>query len=206
VSTITFPTLTRVEPGELEFGLRSMTQVMESPLTGGIQTAEIAFSARWVMSFGLDALAESDDAPLVQAFLVKLRGRANRAALWNFARPRPQGTIATSGVTTSGTTAQGATSVSLTGCGAGATILAGDLFAVAGELKMAVANATANGSGVASVTFEPPVRASGGWSSGATVTLDKPTALFVQASDDTRWSTRRGVRSDFRFEFVEVFA
>ena len=71
---------------------------------------------------------------------------------------------------------------------------------------MITANATANGSGVASVSFEPPVRAAAGWSGGASATLDKPTALFIQAGDDARWSTRPGKRSDFEFDFIEVFA
>lgn len=206
MSVITFPTLTRAAPRVINFGLRSATQVLESPLTGGVQTAEIPFAARWLMSFSLNDLAEADDAPLVQAYLVKLRGRANRASLWNFARPLPQGTVATSGVTVSGTPAQGATSCSLAGCGAGKTLLVGDLFAVAGELKMVTANATANGSGVATVSFEPPLRTAAGWSNGASVTLDKPTALFLQAGDDARWSTTPGRRSNFELDFVEVFA
>lgn len=206
MTTISFPTLSRSAPRVLQFGLRSYTQSMESPLTGSVQTVEIPFAARWMMSFTLGNLDETTDAPLMQAFLVKLRGRANRAALYNFARPIPQGTIALSGVTTSGSTAQGATSVSLAGCGAAATVKAGDFFAVGGELKMAVANATANGSGVASVTFEPPVRAVAGWSNGASVTLNKPTALFIQNGDEANWSTQPYRRTDVPLDVIEVFS
>lgn len=191
----------------MEFGLKSYTQSMESPLTGSVQTAEIPFSARWFMSFTLANLAEADDAPLLQAWKIKLRGRANRASLWNFARPLPQGTINTSGVTTSGTTAQGATSVNLTGCGASKTLAIGDFFAVAGELKMITALATADGSGnITGATFEPPVRAAAGWSSGAAVTLDKPTALFIQTGDDASWSTQPYRRTDVAIDMIEVFS
>lgn len=160
MTTIAFPTLTRAAPRTLEFGLKSYTQTMESPLTGSVQTAEIPFSARWFMSFTLAQLAETDDAPLMQAWALKLRGRANRAALYNFARPAPQGTINLTGVTLSASTAQGATTVNMTGCGAAKTLAIGDLFAVSGELKMITALATANGGGVITgATFEPPVRA-----------------------------------------------
>lgn len=205
MTTISFPTLTRSAPRVVQFGLRSYTQTMESPLTGSVQTIEIPFASRWMTSFTFTDLDESDT-PLLQAFLLKLRGRANRAALWNFARPVPQGTIALSGVTTSGSTAQGATSVTLTGCGAGATVLSGDFFSVGGELKMAVADATANGSGVASVTFEPPVRAVSGWTGGSSVTLNKPTALFIQNGDEASWSTQPRLRTDVPLDMIEVFA
>lgn len=204
MSTITWPTLTRTAPRVMQFGLRSPTQVFESPLSGAVQTAEIPYSSRWTIRWTLEGLDEAD-AALVQAFLVQLRGRANRAALYHFGRPQPRGTINTSGVTLNASASQGATSVALTGCGAGKTVEAGDLFSVAGELKMATATATANGSGVISaLSFEPPARAA--WSSGAAVTLDKPTALFIAAGDDAGWSMRPYRRTDHEFDFVEVFS
>lgn len=207
MTTIAFPTLTRGAPKLLEFGLRSYTQTMESPLTGSVQTAEIAFAARWFMSFNFADLAETDDAPAMQAWKVKLRGRANRASLYNLARPTPNGSINLTGVTLSASAAQGATSVNLAGCGAAKTLAIGDFFAVAGELKMITALATANGSGaITGASFEPPVRAAAGWSNGASVTLDKPTALFIQTSDEARWSTRPYRRTDFDIDMVEVFS
>jgi hypothetical protein len=100
--------------------------------------------------------------------------------------------------------AQFATTCTLNGCGAGATLKAGDYIGVAGELKMVVADATANGSGVATgVTFEPPARAA--WSSAAPVTTNKPTALFMLTDAHARWATRPGLYSDFQLDLVEVF-
>jgi hypothetical protein len=209
MSTIAFPTLSRSAPPAITLGLRSYTQRMESPLTGSVQTAEIAFSARWYMRMSWPNLEETTDAPLLQSFKLQLRGGANRAALYNFARPVPQGTITTSGVTVNGAVAQGATSVTFAGCGASKTLKVGDFFAVAGELKMVSGTAafTSTGGGAMSgVTFEPPVRTAAGWANGAAVTLTRPTALFIQNDDNGEWDTRAPQFTEIAMDMVEVFA
>lgn len=209
MSTIAFPTLSRSAPPAITMGLRSYTQRLESPLTGSVQTAEIPFAARWFMSMKWPNLEETTDAPLLQSFKLQLRGAANRAALYNFARPVPQGTITTSGVTVSGAVVQGATTVSFAGCGASKTLKVGDFFAVGGELKMVSGTAafTSNGAGaMSSVTFEPPVRAAAGWAGSAAVTLTRPTALFIQNGDDGEWDTRAPQFTEIAMDMIEVFA
>ena len=204
MTTIAFPTLSLSAPAAVEWGLRANTQVFTSPLNGSVQTLELP-GARWAGSFTWQTLEEAD-ATLLQAFLVKLRGQANRFTLHPYHRPVPRGTIALSAVTLTSAVAALATTCSLTGCGAGGTLKAGDYFSVAGELKMAVADATADGAGViATATFEPPVRASAGWSGGAAVTTNKPTATFMLSDPHVRWNTRAPVFTDIALDIVEVF-
>jgi len=205
MTTLSLPTLSRTNLPAVEWGLKANSQVFTSPLNGSVQTMELP-GARWTARFSYTDRNEADSA-LLQAFAVQLRGQANRLAVYPFHRSRPRGTISLSGVTVSGAVAQLANTVTLAGCGANATLKAGDYFAVAGQLVMATADATANGSGVMSgVTFEPPVRAATGWADAAAVTLDKPTATFILQDPHFKWTAKPGVFTDFEFDLVEVFA
>lgn len=205
MTTYAFPTLSRNAPSEMSWGMHSPSLVHTSPLSGQIQTIELP-GARWVLSFSFRNLVAADRA-LLEAFLAKMRGQANRFTVHDLSKPEPLGTFRGS-PTTQGTTLQGATSVTFTG-GAGqaaTTILTGDKFSFGGELKIATANATANGSGVITVNFEPPLRASVGASSA--VTLVNPTALFMLSEPSWELRPRAGRigMADFDFEAVEVFA
>lgn len=198
--TIAWPTLTRSAPAEMEWALVANTQTFTSPLSNAVQTVELP-GARWRVSFTLRNLDEADTAAL-QAFLAQLRGRAGRFTLHNFARAEPRGTAR--GTPLVKGAGQTGTSLLIDGMTVGATLLAGDFFAVNGELKMAVANATANGSGEMTVTFEPPLRASP--ADNAAVTLSSPTATFMLNSDDTAVSIRAGKRSDITIEAMEAWS
>jgi hypothetical protein len=199
MTTIAFPSISRL-PRELPFGIVWNTQVFSSPLTQGVSTIEIP-GARWKMQFRLTDFEEAD-AALVQVFLMQLRGRANRAALYNIARRQPRGTIA--GTPLVAGASQTGAALNIDGCTVGTTLLKGDFFGVNGELKMVVAAATANGSGQMTVTFEPPLRAAP--ADNAAITTSQPTALFMLESDEQMWSTKPGLRSDFTLSFIEVFA
>lgn len=199
--TIAFPTLSRADAGNLAWYLQSNTQAFESPLDKTVQTLELP-GARWGWSCTFGNLLESD-AALLQAFLVRLRGRAGRFTAHNWARPRPRGTCTLYSVTVAVDAALGDTNASLAGCGASGTLLAGDFIGINGELKMVVAAAVADGSGAMSVTFEPPLRA--GVAAGAAVTLDKPTAVFMLDEDRTSWTTGAGVFTDVALAATEVF-
>ena len=200
--TLAFPTLSRADAGALSWSLASNTQVFESPLDGTRQTLELP-GARWAFAFTWANLDEADAAAL-QAFLVRLRGRAGRFTAHNWARPKPRGTCTLSGVTLAVDAALGDTTASLAGCGAGGTLLAGDFIGINGELKMVVAAATADGAGALSATFEPPLRA--GVAAGAAVTLDKPTAVFMLDEDRAAWDTGAGVLSAVPLAATEAFS
>lgn len=199
--TIAFPTLSRADAGNLAWYLQSNTQTFESPLDKTVQTLELP-GARWGFSCTWANLLEAD-AALLQAFLVRLRGRSGRFTAHNWARPRPRGTCALSGVTLAAAAALGDTAASLAGCGAGATLLAGDFIGIGGELKMVVADATADGSGTLAATFEPPLRAAAG--AGDAVTTEKPTATFMLDEDRTSWTTGAAVITDVALAATEAF-
>ena len=87
---------------------------------------------------------------------------------------------------------------------AGATLLAGDFFAVNGELKMVVADATADGAGEMTLTLEPPLRSSP--ADNAAITLSSPTATFMLASDEAKWNTQPGKFSSFPVDCIEAWS
>lgn len=196
MTTISFPAISRL-PREFSFGVVWNTQVFSSPLTQSVSTVEIP-GARWKMQFRL-ANFEEADAALVQVMLMQLRGRVNRLALYNLARRTPRGTLA--GTPLVAGASQTGASLAIDGCTAGTTLLKGDMFAVNGELKMVCADATADGSGTMTVTFEPPLRSSP--ADNAPITTSQPTALFMLESDEQMWSTKPGVRSDFTISLIE---
>ena len=199
MTTIAWPTLSRDGPAEVEWSLLSNTQTFTSPLSGSVQTVEMP-GARWRISFTLANLSEADTAAL-SAFMVRLRGRAGRFSLHNWARPEPRGTA--SGTPAVAGASQTGTTLAIDGLAAGATLLAGDYFAVNGELKMVVANATADGTGAMTVTFEPPLRASP--ADNAPLTLSRPTATFMLEDDAARFITRAGRVTDVAIVGVEAF-
>jgi hypothetical protein len=55
------------------------------------------------------------------------------------------------------------------------------------------------------VTFEPLVRTAAGWSNGASVTTNSPTATFMLSDPHAQWSSRAPMLSDFEFDAVEVW-
>lgn len=200
MTTLTWPTLTRAAPRVLDFSLVPNTQSFGSPLSGAVQTVEMP-GARWKMSFVMENLTEAD-AAVFQAFLVKLRGRAGRFTLHNFARATPRGTI--SGTPLVKGAAQTGNTLAIDGCTVGSTLLAGDFIGVNGELKMVVADATANGSGEMSLTIEPPLRSAP--ADNAAITTDRPTVTFMLSADEIKWSTQPGKFSSFPIDCVEVWS
>lgn len=200
MSILSWPTLTRAAPRVLDWSLQPNTQSFQSPLSGAVQTVELP-GARWKASFLMENLTEADSAAM-QAFLVKLRGRAGRFSLYNFARDKPRGTQG--GAPLVKGAGQSGTTLIIDGCTVGATLLAGDYLEVNGELKMVVASATANGSGEMTLTIEPPLRVSP--ADNAAVTLTQPKAIFMLASDETKWNTQPGKFSSFPVDCIEAWS
>jgi hypothetical protein len=203
MTTYAFPTLSRSKPNEFSFGQRSNTVVHTSPLSGQVQTVELP-GARWFFSARYRAVQEADRA-LLDAWFAQLRGQANRFTAWDFSKPYPRGTMRGTPVT-SGSTAAGATSVTInaTAGQASTTVLAGDKLSFGGELKIITATATLNGSGVATLSVEPPFRGTIG--NGASVVWDRPTALFLPTASEWSAQFAPGNLADFAIDAVEVFA
>jgi hypothetical protein len=202
MSTITYPSGLLYTPTSCEWGIRSATTVWTSPYNGETTTVERA-GARLVASLDFNNQAEANRGR-IEAVFAQLRGRANRLAMYNFKRPRPQGTVRGT-ATLNGTVTAGATTLVLSGATVNGTLFAGDWLGIGGQVRMVVADATANGSGAVTVQIEPPLRL--GATTGATVNFEKPTALFILDGDEWRGQALRGgIAGPCSYSLVEVFS
>ena len=201
MTTYAFPTLTQQAPMALEWALQSNTQTFTSPLNGTVQTLELP-GARWRASFTYQNLSDADAATL-QAFLTKLRGQANRFTLYNFARKRPNGLAYGTPLVNGGS--QTGTTLLTKGWAINAMgiLKAGDFFSVNGELKMCVADCDSDSTGYATVTFEPPLRASP--ANNSSITTTQPTATFMLTEATSKWVTRAPVLTDIQIDAIEMF-
>lgn len=201
----TWPDTRAAQPRTMQWRVVDDLQRMsESPLSGFTQTVSMP-GARWgwMMEFGDHSSAYRDQ---VEAFLLRLSGREHRVALWDIKRRAPRGTCNLSGVTLGAAAAQFATVLSLAGCGSGKTLLAGDWVGLAGgQLVRVVADATADGAGAMAVEIRHMLRTALG--SGAAVTLDRPTALYVLTESGISLPRGAGrTEPGFAIDLVEVFA
>lgn len=126
----------------------------------------------------------------------QLAGKTNQLALWNLKRPAPLGTLRGT-LTLNGAHTQSATSLLVSGGAgqAGATVEPGDLLGLGtGETQqvvMAMAQATADGAGDITIDISStPLR--NAFSTGASVTWDKPKALFRHTATSTMWDYTNG--------------
>jgi hypothetical protein len=175
-----------------------------SPATGASQTVTQPGS-KWGWSIVMKAMSVADREDF-EGFLVGLSGREHRISTHDWKHPTPRGNCNLTGVTLAASAAQFATSVQLTGCGAAKTLKRGDWFGFStGQLVRVIADATADGSGVMTVNFRHSLRAA--ISSGAAVTLDRPTALYILTDAALEFPRRPGrAEESFGFDLVEVFS
>ena len=180
----TYAMPTSIPPTQAEWGQASNTWAWLSPLSGHIQTNEMP-APRWRLSYSWLQLPVEYSAEL-EAFMTKLHGKGNRFSAFNVSRPNPRGSFRGS-PTVASTIAKGGTSGIIAGGGgqAGKTLLIGDFISINSELKMVVADATADGSGNITVSFEPPMRVAAPTS--APVIWDKPSAVFILDEDAVKW-------------------
>jgi len=126
-----------------------------------------------------------DDARKITLFIESLRGYANTIALWNLTQPQPAGTMRGAMILRS-TALQGATTllISTNSGQAAKTLLAGDLLGIGNSITQQVvrvtADATADSNGDIDVAIGTPLR--NDFAANASVTWDKPKALFRQMS------------------------
>lgn len=158
----------------------------------------------WEVSLESDQMYEAD-AGAWQSLLMQLRGQTNQLSLWNLARPAPLGTMRGTMTLNTGA-AQGATTISIIAATqASKTLKAGDLLGIGTsttqQVVMVMADATANGSGVISVTIEPPLR--NAHLIAAEVTWDKPKALFRRKQSQASWDYETTLASGFTLELIE---
>lgn len=147
---------------------------------------------RWTLAFSsVDGLTKTQ-AGVWDAFITQLRGRVNHLSAYDVLRPYPAGTMRGT-LTLNSSAAAGDVTLSVTG-GAGqasTTLLRGDWLQIGtglgtSQLVKVCADATANGSGVISLTIEPPLRLA--FSSSAAVTWFQPLAYFKRTTGKVQWN------------------
>jgi hypothetical protein len=191
-------------PAGLTFRLRHNTQTSTSPLTQSVQT--VAFpGARWMATISWAELTAQEQR-IIKVWLAQLRGQAGRFRLWDLTHPTPAGVGAAGPITVSGA---GQVGTALVTAGwpvsTSGLLLPGDYIGVNGELKLVTLNATSNSSGVATLTFEPPLRASP--PNGSVITLDQPSTIFRLADDEQdKMAIRPPYRADLTLECVESWS
>lgn len=200
MSILTFPTLRA--PSSSTFQLVTNTLGFQSPLNKTTQTLELP-GARWVFALTYQNLTDSERR-ILKAFIAQLRGAAGRFYLWDHNQPYPSG-IATGTPVVNGA-GQTGSSLSVSGWTASKTgiLKAGDYFQVGTELKMMVADANSNGSGIATLTFEPPLRAAP--ANGASIITTRPKCIMRLKDDEQdRFPVIPGHFSNVTLEGSEVF-
>ena len=206
---ITIPYTTR-------FGSFSMTsQTFDtdevSEVNGNVDTT-IYGHPRWKVSMSAVMDITQAEAAFWKYLLMKLRGKANRLALWDPVNYQPRGTMR--GVPTlNAAVSAGATSIPINaGVGqANTTLLVGDMLQIgtgmgASQLVMVMADVTLNDSGVGIVQFEHYLRQN--YASGTFVVWDHPVAYFANLSSPTGWdyATNSTLMSGFAFDLMEQWS
>lgn len=172
----------------------------KSPYNGTLQVVDYV-AERWMLSVTLPQ-ARRVNAGLVEAFFMRLRGGVNRVAAWHFGRPTPIGTLRGS-PTLQSTVNRGATSIPVSNGGAGATLAAGDMLGLGGQLLMVAENVTFNGSGTATVPIVHRIRAT--INAGAAVAWNRPTAEFAMPAWQAGVTHFPGGVDAAAFDFEEVW-
>lgn len=203
MTTLTYPVLS-FGPATFLLRLRPNTLAFSSPLNRAVQTAELP-GALWIgeLSYDSRTLIEADRL-LLQAWLAQLRGRAGRFFMSDLSMPAPKG-VATGTPVVAGAAQTGA-SLATSGWTASVTniLKTGDLIGVNGELKRIVANASSSGTGTATLTFEPPLRASP--ANLAAIVTAAPTFTAMLADDDQdHFLVQPPLQSDVTLKFSEAF-
>ncbi len=188
------------------FGLRSRSQVFDSPLSGAVQTLELP-GALWFASFELPPMTRAQAADW-QAFLVALGGRAGRFRGFDADARSPRGAY-DAGQDAPVVSGAGQTGATLATAGWRASVsgllLPGDYVEVGGELKMVTAQLDSDASGAATLAFAPALRASP--ADAAPLTLIDPGVTMRLASDeDAVWAfDLNRIAHGFAFSGIEVF-
>lgn len=178
MATIDWPTTRPFTPQRMRMGVSTPKSAWAALFTG--QTQSISHLADRLMCTVVLPPCNSGDAALREAFLFSLSSTGDWVRMGHRQRPIPRGTLRGS-PTMAASAAAGARTISVQTT-AGATLLGGDILGGGGQLLLAAyAGATANGSGVMSLSLTLPVRVA--LSSGAALTWSSPVTTWQLATD-----------------------
>ncbi len=187
-----------------EFGLETNTQRFESPLTKAVQRVKLG-GDRWTLTATLPRMNRTQAAPWV-AFFLSLQGSF---ATFNGFDPdckTPRGSWGGMPLVKGG--GQTGSTLLIDGLTAGVSKVAraGDYFTVGGELKQLTADADSDGSGEATLSFQPPLRNSPADNAPLTVTRASCTMALVDDMQAKWRCDKNGIYEEKTFAAVEVFS
>lgn len=230
MTTYTWPSDFPVNQFEMRIAPNSRTFV--SPYApASIQTIDL-LGERWIITMTMPSTNNPVFGAHREAFFNRLQGQTNSVAIWHQKLTAPQGTLRGSipvswktsgGATMNWTVARGAAMnwsagspvvvadiQQLANTGViqtipGRTLLAGDPIGIGGQLVQIMATATANGSGLMAIEFQPRARQL--IPAGASVLWDRPTANFIlkPGTDGVPTSWVPGEIEGTSFDLIEIF-
>ena len=188
------------------FGLYTNTQTYTSPLTRATQRMVLG-GARWEATYTIRRMKASESlAGEWRAFLLRLQGMGVSFNAYDPDRKQPLGSALGTPLVMGGSQTGSLLITDGWNAGVSGLLLPGDYFSVNGELKMATGYVNSNGSGVASIPFEPMLR--GSPPDNTPIILDNPTCAMILADDrQAMWdSDAAKVYEEKTFNAFEVFS
>lgn len=172
----------------------------ESVFTDAVQTYE-HHGLVWAAAVTLPRLLNESAAREWHGFLTSLNGRAGTFTMGPPQHAAPRGSQAAN-FTVKTVAAQRAKSIEVKGMTAAATLLVGDLISIASRLYMVVEDATADGSGDATLTLSHGLRAAVAVDDA--VTCLNPAGTWRLAENATPRAIEKGGVSRISFAMVEA--
>lgn len=190
---------TALRPASVEWGLITPQMLGRSAFDASVQ-AQTMGAPRWAFTITTGVLRH-DEVPLWEALIDQLDGAVNRVRAWDWRREAPLGPA--TGTPTVRVSAAGV-SLATEGWTPGVTgiLRAGSWVGVNGELKRLSVTADSDGSGRATLVVRPPLRAAP--PVGATVSLVKPTAVFVMTTQRPSMPQQGARSTGLTLAFEEV--
>lgn len=183
-------------PVRTKFELRRMVGVASSPFSGHSQAVDWG-GALWMAEIVLPPMLRATADEWIAVFQ-KLRGRYGYFSMGDWDRRTARGTWGTPLVKGA---SQAGNTLDIDGVGAGTTRRAGDMFQLENRLYQLVADDTADGSGNATIQFEPSLRASP--ADNAALTVASPKGYFRLLSSSVPWDADAAAVHGISFSAVE---
>lgn len=191
------------KPSRFELRLMPNTRVFVGPYTPTTQVIDL-LGERWMARVDLPPDTDPIIGAAREAFFDRLKGPLNQITMPHMRIKAPQGTLRGS-PTLKANVAQLGQLAALTNVEAGATLKAGDMLGINGQLVRVMADATTNANGDLPFYFQGRARTA--WSAGTPVVWNAPTANFMLKSADgvpTVWNPGSVVDAS-SFELIEVW-
>jgi len=195
---MTIEFITDITPSRSAFKIEPATRVLVNPYSR-VETVIATPGDRWKVHLSWTFLTKAETREL-RAFLTSLRGQANRCYIKDTAHSN-EGTWAGAPVTVG--VAQYGNLLNCQGFTPGATMLRGDRFELNGRLHELIKDTTADGSGNATLTFEPEIITPPGDSEAINHAAPFGTFMLRSANSIPSFSQTKMGSRNVKVDFVE---